>query len=496
MSETCELNEMSKEVSDGLDVTAKIKLKGTMYGKANGLSWFTTALFIVADMAGGGVVAIPIAMLQSGGFAGGIVITIICVAFCYTAHILGENWVTMCERWPEYREHCRKPYPEMAYRSMGPTARRLTSLTLNVMLFGVSVVYLLLSSKIINDFVTTLTGVNMGFCVMLLLVAGVLLPVTWLKSPQDFWAAVVVAMLTTAISVILILIGTIQDNPTCAPVAQIPDFEWSSLLLSLGTFMFAFGGHGVFPTIQHDMKNPKQFTRASITAFFIVAAMYVPITVLGYITYGNSLQDSIINSVQNANIQQAANLFIAVHCILTLTIVINPLNQELEHALRTPHKFGFQRVLLRTTVMAIIVFMAESVPNFGPILNLIGGTTVALTSAIMPCLFSLFLQARDKMDGKDSERNWTEEFKRVIKKTSLWRLWINIFVIVIAIICGVTTTYTAILDMGGSRFSRPCYLRAFVDTNVELEVLRENPMHCCGPHFNVSRFGSASEFCV
>jgi solute carrier family 32 (vesicular inhibitory amino acid transporter) len=171
---------MSKEVSDGLDVTAKIKLKGTMYGKANGLSWFTTALFIVADMAGGGVVAIPIAMLQSGtpkikflqqknrffmqksifyakiefriyffshffekythaflgGFAGGIVITIICVAFCYTAHILGENWVTMCERWPEYREHCRKPYPEMAYRSMGPTARRLTSLTLNVMLFG------------------------------------------------------------------------------------------------------------------------------------------------------------------------------------------------------------------------------------------------------------------------------------------------------------------------------------------------------------------------
>lgn len=57
---------MSKEVSDGLDVTAKIKLKGTMYGKANGLSWFTTALFIVADMAGGGVVAIPIAMLQSG----------------------------------------------------------------------------------------------------------------------------------------------------------------------------------------------------------------------------------------------------------------------------------------------------------------------------------------------------------------------------------------------------------------------------------------------
>lgn len=110
-------------------------------------------------------------------------------------------------------------------------------------------------------------------------------------------------------------------------------------------------------------------------------------------TYGNSLQDSIINSIQSTWIQQAANFFIAIHCILTLTIVINPLNQEVEHKFKLPHGFGIQRVAYRSGMMAFIVFSTLSFPKFGPILNFIGGTSVALTSAIMPCLFNLYLHS-------------------------------------------------------------------------------------------------------
>ncbi|TKR92234.1 hypothetical protein L596_006927 [Steinernema carpocapsae] len=450
-------------------------------GKPNGLHWFTT---------GGGVVAMPIAMLMSGGIAGSIIIAILCIAFAYTAHLLGENWVVMCKNWPEYKSHCRKPYPEMAFRGMGARARTATSCTINIMLYGVAIVYLLLSSKIINDLINSVLGRNIGYCWTMVAVAAALWPVTLLKSPQDFWWAILLAMITTGCSVVLILIGTVSDYEFCAADSQPKPFDAGSVVLSLGTYMFSFGGHAVFPTIQHDMKQPTHFTRSVVLAFIIVSAFYIPITALGYLTYGDSLQDSIINSLQLSWIQQFANLFIAIHCILTLTIIMNPLNQELEDFLNIPHHFGIKRVAVRTGLMIAILFSAETVPSFGPILNLIGGSAVALTSAIMPCLFNLYLKAldtREKQIEDGQKVSAVPSVKEVVERTPKIRLAINVFVIAIAIICGLAATYSSLLEMASARFTPPCYLSSSYSSSEALVDLRESPVHCCGHYMNISR---------
>ena len=43
--------------------------------------------------------------------------------------------------------------------------------------------------------------------------------------------------------------------------------------------------------------------------------------------------------------------------------------------------------------MVAVVFVAESVPTFGPLLDLVGGSTITLTSVVLPCVFYLFLSA-------------------------------------------------------------------------------------------------------
>ncbi|KAE9550310.1 hypothetical protein FO519_006470 [Halicephalobus sp. NKZ332] len=465
------------------------------YGKPHGLHWITAALFIVADMAGGGVVAMPMAMLKAGTIGGPINIFVIALSFCYTAHLLGENWNIMCERWPVYREHCRKPYPEMAFRAMGAKCRWLTSATVNVMLFGVAIVYLLLSASIFSEISVGLFGLNISTCWMIPIISILLLPVTFCKSPADFQWAVVTAMVTTTISVILIFVGIMEDNEVCGPVSVIPDFKAASYILSWGTFMFSFGGHGVFPTIQHDMKDPKRFTNSAVLAFTIVFLLYIPITIFGFMTYGSSLQDSIISSIQSLWIQQTANFFIAIHCILTLTIVINPLNQEFEHKFKLPHGFGIQRVVWRSFMMFWIVFAALSFPEFGPILNLIGGTCVAMTSAIMPCLFNLYLQANTEYEiaKRDDDVEETvgllELTRRVLSRTSRLKLTLNLFIIVIAVICGGVTTYSAIIEISGTNFGTPCY---WPSDSIQVH---KNATHCCGPNFDVSRFSDDPLFC-
>ncbi|OZC07172.1 hypothetical protein X798_05808 [Onchocerca flexuosa] len=220
-------------------------------------------------------------------------------------------------------------------------------------------------------------------------------------------------MLTTLFSVILILIGSWLDYGKCSSTAfDSRPIHYDAVVASLGTYMFGLGGHVVFPSVQHDMKYPKRFKRSAILAFTVIAValIYLPVSLLGYAAYGYSLHDSVINSIQLNNsffifdfkyllifstgwIRQFANLFIAMHCILTLTVVINPLNQEVENLVKAPHHFGWHRVFIRTIVILTVLFVAETVPKFGPILNIIGGSTTALTSAILPLLYNNYLNA-------------------------------------------------------------------------------------------------------
>lgn len=75
------------------------------------------------------------------------------------------------------------------------------------------------------------------------------------------------AMFSTSCAVILIIVGASSDISICESDAHHPAPQFKQFFLAFGTFMFIYGGHAAFPTIQHDMKKPYEFNWSVILAF-------------------------------------------------------------------------------------------------------------------------------------------------------------------------------------------------------------------------------------
>uniref|UniRef100_A0A914ZEA2 Amino acid transporter transmembrane domain-containing protein n=1 Tax=Parascaris univalens TaxID=6257 RepID=A0A914ZEA2_PARUN len=476
---------------------------GRKFRNIHGMGWLVTCLFIVGETAGGGLIAMPTAVISTGLLGGIIVILLGAIICAYTGNQLSENWTILQERWPEYRHHCRKPYPAMGYRALGPKFMSIVSLCLDVTQFGTAVVFMLLAAKNLENFLHVYGGIQIGFCYLVVIVAIFMLPFTMLKSPKDFWWAVIAAMITTTVAVALIIFGSSIDYSTCAPHNAYPPMRMSKFFMSFGTVMFAYGGHGAFPTIQHDMKKPYHFRRSVFLAFAIICTMYAPVSVIGYSAYGNSLHDSIIPSLQNLWIQQAVNVLITLHVVLALTIVFNPINQEFEEMLNVPQEFGVKRVLCRSAMMAAVVFVAETVPEFGVLLDLVGGSTITLMALIFPVIFNLFLHAgHKKHEGKlaASGENWIT-ISEIFQYTSKGKLTINLIVLAVGVIGGLAATWSATNIMLGAEFSPPCYAGIFhsapaVLDNATIPFSNHGKLNCCGMFRNVSRIGLSIEVCL
>lgn len=481
---------------------------GTKFRNLKGMGWIVTCLFIVGETAGGGLIAMPTAMVSAGLYGGTLIIFIGAFMCAFTGNLLSENWTILQQRWPEYRTHCRKPYPAMGLRALGPSFMTVVSCCLNVTQFGTAVVFLLLAAKNIEGFLQSFGGVQMGFCYLVLIVAAFMLPFTMLKSPKDFWWAVIGAMITTSIAVSLIVYGAFGDANTCIKHVNYPEVVASKFLMCFGTVMFAYGGHGAFPTIQHDMKKPYHFKRAVYLAYLIIFCMYLPVSITGYIVYGDSLRDSVIPSLQDMFIQQSVNVLITLHVILALTIVFNPLNQEWEEFLRVPLHFGWQRIAARTTMMIAVVFVAETVPNFGVLLDLVGGSTITLMALIFPVIFNFYTTAASNKYNGAVAANDEEpiSFLEAVRYTSKSKLIICGLILGFAIIGGGTASFSAMSAMLDSEFSQPCYAGLWTSpTNPENELLSNittgvtiahvGKVNCCGLFKNISIHGS-TDYCL
>jgi hypothetical protein len=85
--------------------------------------------------------------------------------------------------------------------------------------------------------------------------------------------------------------------------------------------------------------------------------LYVATGMSGGLAYGTSVLDSVVNSIQTKWIQQVANMVIVLHCLMTLPLYINTLNQEVEDAMGVPQ--GVILFLIELFIMFLIFIFQQ-----------------------------------------------------------------------------------------------------------------------------------------
>jgi len=399
------------------------------------------AVMLVAEMAGSGVLALPRALANTG-WGGLLLIMFLGVSVGFSGTRLGLCWVILEEKFPPYRKACRTPYPTIGFHALGPSGRALVVVAQNVTLVGVTTVFLILSGDLLQALLGPYEPVVLGsHCWCTLLTGAVLLPLSWLGTPKDFWPSAVVAMATTMLAVVVVVVqlGFQKDQYKDADYST-PSFN--TFFLGFGTILFSFGGAATFPTIQNDMKDRSRFPSSVGTAFTALLAMYLPLSAVGYGIVGAGVPGNILRSVDGVAVQLTQGL-VVMHLWTAYVILVNPVTQGLEEIFRIPRKFGWKRCVLRSAVVVFEVLIGLAIPDFGKILDLVGGSTVALMSFILPPV--CYLRLSDEIDDNNEPAREVPYYERTL-------LYI---VLVTGVLGGITATWSAVTNLGAESKDGP-----------------------------------------
>ncbi|CAB3361564.1 Hypothetical predicted protein [Cloeon dipterum] len=410
-----------------------------------GINTATAALFIAGEMAGSGVLALPRALVDSG-WIGPVLLVLMSLVACYGGSRLGKCWTILEERYPEiYPKHLqtRNPYACIAHRTLGDWGSRIVSACVQITLFGAGTVYLILAAELLDDLLKGL--IPIGPCTWVLILAAFLLPAMWLGSPKDFWGVAVGALLTTAFSCLFMFTQIMIDGMQFSIHRNTRQHTFANFFMAYGTIAFSFGGASTFPTIQNDMLDRSRFPFSVAVGFILIMVLYLPVAIGGMLVYGETVSPNIALTLGDSWLVDAANLLMACHLILAFLIVTNPVSQELEHIMNVPHEFGRQRLWLRSSLILGMVLMAESIPQFGKILSLVGGSTITLLTFVLPPL--CYMKLCDQIGPWPPLRPIP-----IHERVFIYEM------IGLGIFGGTVATYNSLVSIfSPNSFSRPCY---------------------------------------
>eukprot|EP01129_Flabellula_baltica_P011655 TRINITY_DN5150_c0_g1_i2.p1 TRINITY_DN5150_c0_g1~~TRINITY_DN5150_c0_g1_i2.p1 ORF type:complete len:302 (-),score=22.06 TRINITY_DN5150_c0_g1_i2:39-944(-) len=172
---------------------------------------------------------------------------------------------------------------------------------------------------------------------------------------------------------------------------------------AFSVFSFAFGGHSLLPNFYAEMSETKDWWKSTNFSYnFVLFVLYVPMGVIGYLTYGPFLdsKDNILGILANEDfggythyqlfytLVQICAVLIIIHLLSVLPIISNPVNKKMVKIFSCGSQTTAGSILIRTTVIIILTLIAIFVPYFLLMIGLVSSISVVCDVYLFPVLFS------------------------------------------------------------------------------------------------------------
>ncbi|VDH95842.1 Hypothetical predicted protein [Mytilus galloprovincialis] len=309
------------------------------------------------------------------------------------------------------------------------------------------------------------------------------------------------ATISTGIACVLIVIQTVMDKHE-QPIVHHSETSTLKIFTACGKMVFAVAGHSIFPTIITDMKKKNDFYKSALLGYGIVLLMYLPTALSGYLAYGRDVNVNVLKSLSVGNLAHITEILITVHLLFGFVIFMNPICQQFEAIVGVPEEFTWKRCVVRPIIVLAVLFVSESVPHFGTVLSLVGGSATTLLAYVFPCVFYMKLcrdvneelklgphhvinkegtltqksieysPLLDHLTGEEeSEGAFECEASEASSPASsrtrisepivipMWQKILNTKIVIIGILGGTAATVSAIIDITNPEsLSVPCYV--------------------------------------
>ena len=261
---------------------------------------------------------------------------------------------------------------------------------------GPSILFLVLIAD--NLELVLLGGPGMG--TRLCLAACLTLPICFFRTFDDLGWTSLGGLLASVIAIVCVVLSIAFEDLPLRPQAAPQALSFRGLVLSAARSCFAFAAHGVFPGILRVMRRPDEFPAAIVAAFSCAGCIYLPFSALCYYTFTAHTQDNIFENLPMGPLRTIGVLMITAHVTVAFSLMLNPVFYLMEEALGIEIPSGAQqtrgqvagRVVTRSAFVGLLVVVALVFPDFGGLMNLIGGTVCIAISLVMPLAFYLKLQ--------------------------------------------------------------------------------------------------------